>query len=103
MRLEFADSVDEVFETLCAVTQLLGGVNVRDSPNGRIAGTVKRGMGAIWEPVTVCCRVSAVVDRTVVDVSFTQKQITGMPDMTDKAAQVFAEHLARRKELTSLD
>lgn len=103
MKVEFADSVDQVFETLCAVTHLLGGIKVLDSRNGRITGNVKRGMGAIWEPVTVSCRVTALVDRTAVEVSFDQKQITGIPDMTKKAAQVFAEHLARRKELTRLD
>ena len=103
MKFEFADSVEDVFEALCAVTRLIGGVKVRDTPNGLITGSVKRGIGAIWEPVTVFCRVIEMVDRTVVEVSFDHKQITGIPDMTKKAAQVFAEHLARRKELTRLD
>lgn len=103
MRLYFANSSKEVFEALSSVLQLIGKVTVRNASKGVIKGAVKRGMGAVWEPVLVSCRISQSADRTVATLSFEQKPITGIPDETKKAAKALAEHLARRKELIRLD
>jgi hypothetical protein len=101
--IDFANSAIDLFRSTCEALNHIGVVLHRDPESRTARARVKRGVGASWEPAFLEILVTEHPDRSSVSITVSLKRDGSEHESSTKAVGVLIEHLARRKELTSLD